>query len=284
MKVKNVTYFLLLNIFVRRVISHLIFDRPEVWGIENPILLEQPLDETTDPWVCAGNPPRNNGVITLQAGRTYNFSIICGERDLNSPGCLVGDWHAGENVDQYSGCVLSANYIDYANPDEYYYISHSRECGKRGSPSSFTVSRNIQNCTNCVCSWSWAPTRQFSSPGQFYHNCFYCNIVSGAGSKRNMKQQDFINVKGSAYKDTTYNQLLLFGAPTVRTIVTRPTPIPPITPTIITMPTPIPTVRTIVTRPTPIPTVRTIVTRPTTRPTPIPTTPIRKIVAGKACD
>lgn len=184
--------------------AHLIFNSPETWGI-NDVSLEQPLDINTENPLCAGRAPDNDGIIRLVAGETYYFDIRCGEKDLNAIGCLTGDWHSGEMNNDYAGCALGINYNDYRLQNEYKYISYSRDCAKRGDVSTFVISKNVQNCDRCVCSWSWAPSRKYSSPGQFYHNCFYCSITGG--NNASMRQLDFINVKGTSLIDTTYNDI-----------------------------------------------------------------------------
>ena len=165
------------------------------------------MDITTNNPICAGITPQENGIIEFKAGETYNFDISCGERDLNAPGCLIGDWHSGNNLDDYSGCALSVNYGDYKNMNEYYYISYSKDCAKRGEATSFKIANNIKNCDKCICSWSWAPSRMYSSPGQFYHNCFYCSISGGTNSSSTMRNLDFINIKNTNNIDTTYNDI-----------------------------------------------------------------------------
>jgi hypothetical protein len=199
---------LILLYFVKNINCHLILKHPNVWGVKDSYSLEQPLDNTNNNWICAGRNPDNNNIIELTAGRSYDFNISCGEKDLNAPGCLVGDWHAGNNVDDYAGCVLGVNYNNYKNASNYFYMSHSKECAKRESPSSFYISRNVRNCEKCVCSWAWAPSRKYSSPAQFYHNCFYCKITNGIGTRKTMKKHEFINVKNSRYNDVTYNDIL----------------------------------------------------------------------------
>jgi flagellar motor protein MotB len=189
-----------------KVYGHLILNIPEVWGIDDGTSLEQPLDTSTANPVCAGRSPENNGVVNFDAGQTYEFDVSCGEKDINSGGCLVGDWHSGDPATDYSGCALGINYDGHESQDNYKYISYSKDCGKRGEPSSFTITTNVQDCERCVCSWSWAPSRQYSSPGQFYHNCFYCSI-SGGKMNATMRPLDFINIRGAQYQDATYNSI-----------------------------------------------------------------------------
>jgi hypothetical protein len=186
--------------------AHLILNTPQVWGINDGTSLEEPLDTTTSNPMCAGKSPENNGVINFVAGKSYNFDITCGEKNINAPGCLIGDWHSGNNANDYPGCALSVSYNGYNSQDNFKYISYSEECGKRGTHTSFIISKNIKNCENCICSWSLAPSRDYSSPGQFYHNCFYCSI-SGGTSNSTMRTLDFINIKGAKYRDTTYKEI-----------------------------------------------------------------------------
>ena len=197
-------YFYLLQV----VNCHLIFNRPEVWGSDNSIQLEQPLEAGNSNWQCAGNMPENNGIITFTAGSTYDIEIICGEKDYTAPGCWDTDWHSGPMYNQYSGCVLGVNYNNnYRNTDDYFYLSHSRECAKYQEPTAFQIPQNVENCNNCICSWAWAPSLDYSSP-QFYHNCFYCNIVGGTGNRLNMRKHDFINVDNSNFQNVVYNDLI----------------------------------------------------------------------------
>jgi flagellar motor protein MotB len=198
--------YIFLVCLASKVHGHLILNIPEVWGIDDGTSLEQPLDTSTANPVCAGRSPENNGVVNFEAGQTYDFDVSCGEKDINSGGCLVGDWHSGDPATDYSGCALGVNYDGYESQDNYKYISYSKDCGKRGEPTSFTITTNIQDCERCVCSWSWAPSRQYSSPGQFYHNCFYCSI-SGGKMNATMRPLDFINVRGAQYQDATYNSI-----------------------------------------------------------------------------
>jgi hypothetical protein len=196
-----------LIIIAPQIQSHLILDIPQVWGIRDGISLEQPLDTSVSNWMCAGKAPENNGVVNFVAGQTYQFNTVCGEKDPNAPGCLIGDWHTGPLQNDYSGCGLSISYSDYRNPANHKYISYSRECPKSNTPTSFTISENVENCENCICSWGWAPSRMHSSPGQFYHNCFYCSITGGRGSQSSMKQFDFFNVRDAQHFDLTYNDI-----------------------------------------------------------------------------
>jgi hypothetical protein len=191
---------------VKGISGHLVLNRPEVWGLSTE--LENPLDINTVNPMCGGRTPSENGIVTLQAGNVYNMETICGERDLNGQGCLVGDWHSGGNADDYSGCALGVTYNDYNDMGSYKYISYTKDCPKRGINTQFEISKNVKNCDKCVCSWSWAPSRKYSSPGQFYHNCFYCKIVGGNnGSENNMRNLDFINIKNAQYTDRTYNDI-----------------------------------------------------------------------------
>jgi hypothetical protein len=197
----------LATVVVPLIESHLILNIPQVWGISDGISLEQPLDISVENWMCAGKAPENNGVFNFVAGRTYQFNTVCGEKNPNAPGCLIGDWHTGTMQNDYSGCGLSVSYSNYRNPANHKYISYSRECPKSNTPTSFTISENVENCENCICSWGWAPSRMHSSPGQFYHNCFYCSITGGRGSQSTMKQFDFFNVRGAQHFDLTYNDI-----------------------------------------------------------------------------
>lgn len=198
--------YIFLVCMTSRVYGHLILNIPEVWGIDDGTSLEQPLDTSTANPLCAGRSPENNGVVNFEAGQTYDFDVSCGEKDINSGGCLVGDWHSGDPPTDYSGCALGVSYDGYESQDNYKYISYSKDCGKRGEPTSFTISTNVQDCERCICSWSWAPSRQYSSPGQFYHNCFYCSI-SGGKMNATMRPLDFINIRGAQYQDATYNSI-----------------------------------------------------------------------------
>lgn len=190
------------------VSCHLVLNIPEVWGILDAGSLETPLDATTDNWVCAGQSPGNSGIVELVAGNTYSYDVICGELDPSEPGCLDGDWHTGNNQDDYSGCALSVNYDDYSDPDSYKYISVAKDCPRAGSKTDFYISKQIQDCDDCVCSWTWAPSRKYSSPAQFYQNCFLCTITGGTGSKESMKKLDIINVQGANYNDIVYNDIV----------------------------------------------------------------------------
>lgn len=188
------------------VSGHLILNEPQVWGVNDGVSLEQPLDQSTQNWICAGKQPDTNSVVNLVAGNTYSFQTICGEQDVNAPGCLIGDWHTGDDNSDYSGCALAVSYSDYKNPSNHQYLSYTHDCPKRGVDTTFVVSPNVQNCERCVCSWAWAPSRDYSSPPQFYHNCFYCSI--SGGNNATMKQFDFINVPNAAYVDKTYNDIV----------------------------------------------------------------------------
>lgn len=200
-------YFLyLLNIFYLPCNSHIIINSPYIWGISNGVRLEQPITPSTDNWICNGmSPPINAPTLTLIAGQTYSFQTVCGEKNLNAPGCLIGDWHSGSNVNDYAGCTLGISYLNtssYKNINSYKYISYTRNCPKRTTNTTFIISKYIQNCNKCVCSWAYAPSLKYSTP-QFYHNCFYCNIIGGYNNyTHNMLSMDFINVKNS-YKDIT---------------------------------------------------------------------------------
>lgn len=187
--------------------SHLVFNTPETWGISDSIALEQPMDIFTSNFVCAGkSPEQSQGVITLVAGQSYDFQTICGERDLNAAGCSVYDWHAGENASDNSGCVLGVAYNDYNDLTNHKFMTYESTCPLRGNPVKFNIPIDTPPCEKCVCSWGWAPSRQYSSPAQFYHNCFYCNIISSSSKTPNdMKKYEFINSAVSQYKDITYN-------------------------------------------------------------------------------
>ncbi len=203
-------YFLgiiLATVVLPLIESHLILNIPQVWGISDGISLEQPLDTSVNNWMCRGKVPENNGVVNFVAGQTYQFGTVCGEKDSNAPGCLNGDWHTGMSQNDYSGCGLSVSYSNYQNPANHKYISYSRECPKSNTPTLFTISENVENCENCICSWGWAPSRMHSSPGQFYHNCFFCSITGGRGSQKTMKQFDFFNVRAANHFDLTYNDI-----------------------------------------------------------------------------
>ena len=196
----------LLHIY--KVSAHLILNIPEVWGINNGEDLEYPLDTTSSNFICAGKTPENNGIVKFVAGQNYNLPVTCGEKDINAPGCLIGDWHTGDAANDYPGCALSVSYNGYNSPEDFKYISYSKDCAKRGTTTSFIITQNIQNCEKCICSWSLAPSREYSSPGQFYHNCFYCSISGGTtNSTSTMRSLDFINVKGTQYQDVTYNDI-----------------------------------------------------------------------------
>ncbi len=77
---------------------HLVIDRAGVWGIDDSIALEQPLDASTQNWICGGKAPDSSQVISMVAGQTYSFRTVCGELNLNAPGCLKGDWHQAKVV------------------------------------------------------------------------------------------------------------------------------------------------------------------------------------------
>jgi hypothetical protein len=210
-----------LTIFISFTNAHLVLNIPEVWGINNGVSLEQPLDENTNNPICAGQSPQELGIVNIIAGESYKMETICGEKDLNSPGCLIGSWHVGNNND-YSGCALSVNYDNYESMNDYKYISYSEQCPKRGTTTDFIISKNVKNCDKCICSWTWAPSRMYSSPGQFYHNCFYCSITGGTNSSVTMKPLDFINIKGSQYSDIVYKDLNLnsiYTEPVVEPVV-----------------------------------------------------------------
>jgi hypothetical protein len=78
-----------INTIINKVSGHLVLNRPEVWGLTTD--LENPLDINTDNPICGGRNPSENGIVTFVAGNTYNMETICGERDLNGQGCLIGD-------------------------------------------------------------------------------------------------------------------------------------------------------------------------------------------------
>lgn len=200
---------LLLLVCVLQVRAHLILNISQVWGIENGVDLEQPLYMNTLNPICAGKSPSNNaGIVNFIAGNTYNVPITCGEKDLNAPGCLIGDWHTGNAADDYPGCALAINYNGYSEQSDFKYISYSKDCAKRGSLTSFVITKNVQNCEKCVCSWSLAPSIKYSFPPQFYHNCFYCSITGGIlETNVTMRTLDFINVKGAQYNEITYNDI-----------------------------------------------------------------------------
>lgn len=187
--------------------SHLVFNTPETWGISNSVSLEQPMDSSTFDFVCAGKSPETTqGVITLVAGQSYNFQTICGELDTSAQGCLVGDWHAGSNANDNSGCVLGVAYSDYTLPQNHKFMTYQSQCPLRDTPVSFNIPLDTPACEKCVCSWGWIPSRDYSSPAQFYHNCFYCNIVSSSiKTPDDMTNYEFINSAVSQYKDITYN-------------------------------------------------------------------------------
>jgi hypothetical protein len=184
-----------------------VFYRPETWGINDAISLEQPLSVNTPNYICAGKQPLSKSkVITLYAGKTYSFRTICGELNVNAPGCLNGDWHTGDSATDFSGCVLAAAYSNYKNPSNHKLISYSSTCPKKYGMNNFKIGKKIQNCEGCVCSWAWAPSIDYSTP-QFYHNCFYCNIRGGIGTSSKMKTLPFINVPNAKYQSTTFNKL-----------------------------------------------------------------------------
>lgn len=186
--------------------AHLILNEPFVWGIDDGGSLEQPLEITTDNWVCAGKQPENNGIVTLEAGKTYKYSTTCGEKDVNADGCLIGDWHSTDNVDDFAGCVLGVSYGNYKNVENWKYISYQRNCAKRGALNSFTIAKNVESIKNGVCSWAWIPSINYASP-QMYMNCFYCNII-GNGDKNTMKDMEFANVPGGKYTEKVYNDFV----------------------------------------------------------------------------
>lgn len=198
--------------FFQTTLCHLVLNIPQVWGIEDSVSLEYPIDNTNTNPICSGRSPNNDppnpeDIVNIVAGNTYSYQIICGELELDAPGCLVGDWHAGDDVNDFSGCGLSVSYNDHTNLSDHKYISYSPNCARRGQDTLFRIAQDIQNCELCVCSWSWAPSRMYSSPGQFYSNCFYCSITNGIGSESYMKNFDFINIQGGQHEDITYNDL-----------------------------------------------------------------------------
>lgn len=196
-----------LVLLVPCVSGHLVLNIPQVWGINDAIALEQPLDATTTDWICAGKQPTTNAKVTLVAGQTYSWQVMCGELGLDEPGCLVGDWHTGTASNDYSGCALGIAYDTWQQARSHYYLAFTADCPKRMTNTSFTISTTVQNCENCVCSWAWAPSREYSSPAQFYHNCFYCSVSGGQESTQGMKPFDFINVRDAQYTDVTYNDI-----------------------------------------------------------------------------
>ena len=237
--------FLIFLLCVLNVKAHLILNITQVWGIEDGVDLESPLYSTTLNPMCAGKSlPINAGVVNLIAGNTYNFPITCGEKDLNAPGCLIGDWHTGDAADDYPGCALSVSYNGYSEQSDFKYISYSKDCAKRGSLTSFIITKNVQNCTKCICSWSLAPSLKSSSPPQFYHNCFYCSISGGnSNTTMTMRPLDFINIKGANYTDVTYNDINpILEEPETPTVL--PTTLSTVLPTTLStvLPTPLSTV------------------------------------------
>lgn len=198
---------MLLTLFFLPLINgHLILNEQFVWGIDNGESLEQPLDMTTNNWICAGKSPEENGVVTLEAGKTYQYSTTCGEKNVNADGCLISDWHSTDNVDDFSGCVLGVSYSDYTNKNNWKYISYQKNCAKRNQKNSFTIANNVESITKGICSWAWIPSINYASP-QMYMNCFYCNII-GNGNKNTMKQMEFSNVPGAQYSEKVYNDFM----------------------------------------------------------------------------
>ena len=135
--------------------------------------------------ICAGRAPDTEQVLSFVAGDSYDFEVICGELGLDSPGCLPGDWHSGDNNDDYSGCALSIDYSgDYKNMSNHRYISYSSECAKRGTLTNFKIAENVNNCERCVCSWTWAPSRDYSSLVNFIATVF--TVLYQEESKRTL--------------------------------------------------------------------------------------------------
>jgi hypothetical protein len=199
-------FFILAWILTGRTFGHLILNIPQVWGVSDGITLEEPLDESTTNWVCAGRMPDTESPVSFVAGREYTLPLICGEKDFNATWCLPGDWHTGNGTTQdFAGCAMAITYDDYKNPLNYKYLAYTEQCPVRGANTRFIISPNAQNCERCVCSWAWAPSRDYSSPAQFYHNCFYCSITGGLNVP--MKPFDFINVNGAQYVNKTYRQI-----------------------------------------------------------------------------
>jgi len=201
---------MLLYVFIfcsRTLNAHLILNIPQVWGIDDGVALEQPLDINTLNPICAGKTPENNGVFNFIAGQTYELPITCGEKDINEPGCLIGDWHNGNSGTDYPGCALAISYNGIDSQSNFKYLSYSSDCAKINASTSFMISANIENCDQCICSWSLAPSRLHSSPGQFYHNCFYCSI-SGGVINPTMRMLDFMNIRNTVLHDLTYNDIV----------------------------------------------------------------------------
>jgi hypothetical protein len=203
-------YFL---IYIIPVYSHLILNGRFTWGI-NDMSLEMPMDKNTQDYVCRGEAPiSRNTKVVFTSNKTYGLNIICGEKNLNAPGCLIGDWHTDNNGD-YAGCALSISYN--SNPNRItrlnqYYLGNSKTCARRGEMSNFKIN-NVPSCEKCICSWNWAPSRKYSSPAQFYQNCFYCKIINNNlnVSISTLKKFEYINSKDSPQRlrDITFNDLL----------------------------------------------------------------------------
>lgn len=186
--------------------AHLILNENYVWGIDDGTSLEEPLTMDTNNWICAGKTPEENGVMTFQAGKTYNLLTTCGEKVLDSDGCSSSDWHLNDQLNDFSGCVLGVNYNNYKNVNDWKYIAYQKDCAKRGSLNAFTIADNVESITKGICSWGWIPSIDHSTP-QAYMNCFYCNII-GNGNKNTMANMEFANVPGAKYNEKVYNDFV----------------------------------------------------------------------------
>ncbi len=205
--------------------AHLILNEPFIWGISDGNSLEQPLEMTTQNWVCAGKPKEENGIVTLEAGKSYQYSTTCGEKDLNADGCLIGDFHSTDNVDDFSGCALGISYGDYTDMNDWKYIAYTQDCAKRGELNTFKIVENVESVEKAICSWHWTPSINYASP-QTYMNCFYCKII-GNGNKNELRQMDFMNVPGAQYSEKVYNDVIkssdIYGKSTASSSTTTKT-------------------------------------------------------------
>jgi len=199
---------LLLILLPLCVNAHLVLNEPEVWGISDAADLEYPLDNTTENPICSGRQPDTEAVREFVAGETYNLEVICGELSRGAPGCSINDWHQGSDGIDYGGTALSINYGDFNSRSETKYLAFTRDGPQPQGDTSFKITENVRDCNKCICSWVWSPSRDYSSPGQFYQNCFYCSITNGNNiALSDMQNLDFINIRNADFTDKTYNDL-----------------------------------------------------------------------------
>lgn len=192
-----------------------------LYGGEELDKLQLPLQEINgknvelkneEEWICHGYKNNSNKEIkNIIIGKNYKLGIGCaGGSAKNKYKCLnnYSTFHL-EKQSKPRGCILSvAKKIGVNN---FNVIGIDKNCpDPKSSKSSIFINNNIEECINCICSWTWIPSIKYSGSEvrkknvvQSYMNCFNCNIIynyTNSYSKNNYnKQLLFYNVPKGIY-------------------------------------------------------------------------------------